>query len=140
MYKLTNYNQVIRISDSFIIPVNFGEPLYVEYLAWLAEGNTPLPADPPTPAELFAAIELAIQSHINSVAQQDGWDSQNTCMARAGYANPWQTKAIRYSQWVDSCWIHTLTERDKIIAGTRPNIPTPAEAVAELPLFYWSSV
>ena len=36
---------ILRVEDQvFISPVE-GNPLYVEYLAWLAEGNTPLPAD-----------------------------------------------------------------------------------------------
>lgn len=38
---------ILRIEDQvFISPVE-GNPLYAEYLAWLAEGNEPLPADEP---------------------------------------------------------------------------------------------
>ena len=49
MYKLTKYpNQVQRLSDNAFIPFDPDNRDYAEYLAWLAEGNEPLPADAPT--------------------------------------------------------------------------------------------
>ena len=50
-YKLTTDiyggpgNTVLRIEDSASIPLNPANIDYQEYLAWLAEGNEPLPAD-----------------------------------------------------------------------------------------------
>ena len=47
MYKLTLYQNVIRLEDNAFIPVDESNTDYQEYLKWIAEGNEPLPADKP---------------------------------------------------------------------------------------------
>lgn len=51
-YKLTEFGSVIRLEDGAGIPAAPTNTDYVAYLRWLAEGNTPMPADsvPTAPA------------------------------------------------------------------------------------------
>ena len=44
-YQLTQTQVILRIADNAFIPQDPANRDYQEYLAWLAEGNEPLPAE-----------------------------------------------------------------------------------------------
>lgn len=90
----------------------------------------------PSTTEQFKAIERAIEQHMDAVAQADGWDTRWTCVARAGYVNPWQAKGIKFAQWMDACWVVAIQAQNDALAGLR-TIPTPEQAVLELPVMVW---
>ena len=48
-YQLTSGDTIIRLSDGAFIPAAPGNRDYADFLAWKAEGNTPLPAPAPAP-------------------------------------------------------------------------------------------
>lgn len=45
-YRLTATDSVLRLTDGATIPADPGNVDYLAYLDWLAEGNTPAPAEP----------------------------------------------------------------------------------------------
>lgn len=63
MYKLTNTTTIIRIADNAYIHADPANTDYANYLSWLAEGNTPEPADLPDPQ---IAINEEARAYLNS--------------------------------------------------------------------------
>jgi len=66
MYKLTNGPVIHRIADNTCIPSDPDNIDYQKYLKWVAEGNTPEPADPVveptslTPEQKLANADLTV--------------------------------------------------------------------------------
>lgn len=54
MYKLTQSNCIMRMTDNALIPADANNSDWQKYQQWLADGNTPQPADVPTIANLLA--------------------------------------------------------------------------------------
>jgi hypothetical protein len=52
-YQLTQGDTILRTEDNAFIPPVEGNTDYQAYLAWLDEGNTPLPAPEPEPAPVL---------------------------------------------------------------------------------------
>jgi hypothetical protein len=61
MYKLTNSENVVRISDGAFIPADAANTDYRNYLEWLEQGVVPIPADVifnPEPPQTTTPLEF----------------------------------------------------------------------------------
>lgn len=131
----------IRRSDGLQIQCISGVPQYEDYKVWLAAGNVPAPVPQPTQEEQFAAIERAFDKHIDDVAEARGYGRVGvrpsaSCIGFAGFPNQWQAEAIKFAQWSATCCALLIQGQHDVIAGTR-TIPTPEQAIAELPILVW---
>lgn len=88
MYKLTNTDFVLRISDGTLIPMDSTLPGYQEYLAWTAAGNTPEPAQ--TPAEVVAATQLKLKTAAQAALGSTDVVALRCWKANVPYPADWQ--------------------------------------------------
>lgn len=73
MYKLTHTDTIIRLSDMAYIPADVNNTDYQTYQTWLADGNTPQPADIPpvyhatSVSMRQARLQLLALGHLDTV-------------------------------------------------------------------------
>lgn len=139
MYKIINAHSVLHKELAAVIHLPAGESYGFAYEAWLAEGNTPEPADPPhvkTAAEIVIELTAELEAHYDSVARVKHYDNRLTCALRAGYAGPFQLEGQTFAIWMDTCNVYAYGAMSDCLAGTRA-IPSGPELVSELPVSPW---
>ena len=131
---------VRRLSDNACIPLAEGNRDYAEYLAWVAEGNTPTsPPEPPppTPEEVQADLTIAVQAHLDKTAQERRYDNILSLCTYATSPNPkFAAEGQAGVAWRDAVWTKCYAVLADVNAGMR-SIPTSGDLVAELPDMVW---
>lgn len=88
-------------------------------------------------AALRAACVSAIDAHVEAVARSRNY---NSAAHLVGYASStvlqWAAEAQAFVAWRDQVWQAAYAMLAEVEAGTIP-APTPAEAVAALPVIAW---
>lgn len=91
MYQLTSSTTIVRTEDGAHIPADDANTDYQQYLAWVAEGNTPNPYVPPVPpiptlvnrfqaraalvqAGYFDAVDAYMATLPKTALQRMAWD------------------------------------------------------------------
>jgi hypothetical protein len=132
MYKLSQSNSIIRLTDNALIPFDEANTDYQEYLSWIAQGNQPEPYEVPI-AELARNNVQAIQAEIDRVAATVMRNTTGDSLIKyAGFVNRYQNKATKFGQWVADVWYEAELYEVEVLAGRKP-MPTPQEAVALMP-------
>lgn len=62
MYQITTPGMLRRLSDGAEFPESDDCAAYLEYKAWRAKGNTPLPADTPDPTQVIEFKKQAVRA------------------------------------------------------------------------------
>ena len=101
----------------------------------LPEGVEVLP-HVPSQAELIAAYTEALTRHLDKTAQSRRYDDRITCMARAGFAGPFQAEATAFAIWADTCNALGYQVLGEVLGGQRP-MPTVQGFIDLLPPMEW---
>ncbi|WP_407160893.1 DUF4376 domain-containing protein [Aeromonas caviae] len=89
MYKVITNGLVLRLSDMACIPFDEANTDYRDYLAWLAKGNTPAPADAPSVEQIYQEWKAERQQRVDAITVEvdgfifDGDEVSQNRMARA---------------------------------------------------------
>lgn len=95
------------------------------------------PPPVPDPAQIKSALVAAVQSHLDTTAQQRGYDGILSLASYAASPNPpFAAEGDAGLAWRDAVWIYCYGVMAAVEAGTRP-VPTADALIAELPPMIW---
>jgi hypothetical protein len=90
---------------------------------------------PESPEQAAKRLELALDAHIDSVAQSYRYDSIRTMVTYATSENPqFGAEGRAAVKFRDACYVKAIEIQEDVQLGNR-DIPTEAELISEMPLF-----
>ena len=117
-------------------PVEFFDNI-INNIAMLISNKAKRSYSPPTPEEIQAALTQAVQSHLDSKAQERNYDNIHTACTYINSSDPvFASEASALLLWRDKVWRECYSILDDVKSGRSP-IPSVSELLAELPSFSW---
>lgn len=107
---------------------------------WTGSAWQDVPYQPPVPLPgesvevKFAAIEAALDAHLDSIAQQYRFADRTRLALRAAYPNPWQALGLAFGTWMDTCNALAAQGMQDVLDG-KIEVETPEQVIAKLPEF-----
>lgn len=133
MYRLTNTDVIIRLSDMASIPNDPANSDRAAYEKWLAEGNTPEPVPSETPEQILSRLEGSLDAYIDSQAQAYRYESIRTMVTYENDPNPkFNAEGKGAKAFRSACYTLSIQIVGEVQQGFRP-IPTEAELIALMP-------
>lgn len=90
-------------------------------------------------AILMRRFELALDTHLDSTAQQRRYDSRVTCALRAGYPGPFRAEGEAFASWMDQCNTTAYALLADVQRGVRELPSDPQALIDLLPAMVWPS-
>lgn len=89
----------------------------------------------PTPEQIRAALEAALDAHVDATARSMGYRSSESC---AGYAAStdaiFKAEALAFIAWRDDLWRAAIAVMQAVLSAQRA-VPTESELLSEMPVF-----
>ncbi len=124
------------VNGNIFVPNAPGNKDYQAIQEWIALGNIPAPqySEEEVLAKTKKELIDAIQTHLDSTAQQHGYDNIVSACSYAAIDNLFQAEGTAFIQWRSACWEAGFQILADVENSIRP-IPSVSELIQEMPAF-----
>lgn len=137
MYKLIDEDRAKYLPENAIFPLPAVESHGFAYETWLAEGNTPEPADGESPEQAFIRLQSLVQNRLDEWAGERGYESiLSLCTYATSTVPQFQAEGQRGVEVRDACWQFGYDLLAQVQAG-EAEVPSEDELLAMLPPMEW---